>query len=195
MDFRKIRINQYIRAKEVRVVDEGGNYLGVMSPQEALKKAQEEGLDLIEIAPLSNPPVCKIMDFSKFKYLTEKKEKEQRKTQRTHNLKEMYIRPVISDHDLQVKLNHINDFFKHGYGTKIIIRFMGREQEFMKENSDKLLEKISLGISENGVIEKKLFDKNRLSIIVVADKKNVFDKINQLGIPVIELDINGNTLK
>ncbi|MFQ3675025.1 MAG: translation initiation factor IF-3 [Endomicrobiia bacterium] len=171
MDFRKIRINQYIRAREVRVVDESGNYLGVMSPQDALKKAQDQGLDLIEIAPLSNPPVCKIMDFSKFKYLTEKKEKEQRKSQRTHDLKEIHIRPVISDHDLQVKLNHINDFFKHGYGTKIIIRFMGREQEFMQENSVKLLEKINLGISENGVIEKKLVDKNKITLLVLPKKK------------------------
>jgi translation initiation factor IF-3 len=142
-----------------------------MSSQDALKKAQEQGLDLIEISPTSNPPVCKIMDFSKFKYLTEKKEKEQRKSQRTHELKEIYIRPVISDHDLQVKLNHINEFFKHGYGTKIIIRFMGREQEFMEENSAKLLEKINLGISENGVIEKKLVDKNKITLLVFPKKR------------------------
>ncbi len=171
MDFRKIRINQYVRAKEVRVVNEAGEYLGIMSPQDAFKKAQEQGLDLIEIAPQTNPPVCKIMDFSKFKYLTEKKEKEQRKSQRAHDLKEMYIRPVISEHDLQIKLNHVNDFLKHGYGTKIIIRYMGREQEFMKENSQKLLEKINLAILENGVIEKKLVDKNRITLLILPKKK------------------------
>lgn len=171
MDFRKIRINQNIRAKEVRVVDENGKYLGVMPVSDALKKAQEFGLDLIEISPQNNPPVCKIMDFSKFKYLTEKKEKEQRKSQRAHNLKEIYIRPVISDHDLQTKMNHVVEFLQHGYGTRIIIRFMGREQEFMKETSQKLIEKINSAIVNYGVIEKNIVDNNKITLLVIPKKK------------------------
>ncbi len=171
MDFRKIRINQHIRAKEVRVIDETGNQLGIMPVAQALKKAQELGYDLIEIAPQATPPVCKIMDFSKFKYLYEKKEREKRRHQRLTELKEIYIRPSISEHDLEIKLNHIKEFLLHSHPTKITINFTGREIDFMDQTVNKLVEKISSALSEIGNIEPLTKDRNKIVIMITPKKK------------------------
>ena len=102
MDFRRIRINEQIRAREVRLIDESGRQMGVMPMHQALRQAQEIGMDLVEISPQATPPVCKIMDFSKFKYQQEKRDRELRRNQRLTEMKEIYIRPAISEHDLYI---------------------------------------------------------------------------------------------
>jgi len=171
MDFRRYRINQYIRAKEVRVVDEKGQQLGVMPIQQALKQAQQLGLDLVEIAPEANPPVCKIIDFSKFKYQQEKKEKELRKSKRVTEMKEIYIKPTIADHDLQIKLNHIKEFLQKNHPTKILITYFGRTIEFLNQTSEQLIDKIKNELQEYGNFSNIKKDKNRILIIVEPKKK------------------------
>jgi len=171
MDFKRLRVNHYIRAREVRVIDENGKQLGIMPTYVALKKAQELGMDLVEVAPHTNPPVCKIMDYSKFKYLQEKREKEIRKHKRMAEMKEIHMRPSISDHDLQTKLEHVKEFLNHGHRTKIVIRFMGREREFIQENSQKLVEKIRQELYEVGTLEMPHIDENKVVLMVQPKKR------------------------
>jgi len=171
MDFKKYRINQNIRAKEVRLVDEKGQQIGIMSIQEALKKAESLGLDLVEIAPNANPPVCKIMDFSKFKYLQEKKEKELRKAKRHSEMKEIYIKPTIAEHDLQIKLNHVKEFLQKQHPTKILITYFGRSVQFMDQTSEQLIEKIKNELQEYGNFSNIKKDEKRILIIVEPKKK------------------------
>jgi len=171
MDFRRYRVNQYIRAKEVRVVDENGQQLGIMSLQEALQKAQQLGLDLVEIAPQANPPVCKIIDFSKFKYQQEKKEKELRKAKRLSEIKEIYIKPTISEHDLQIKLNHIKEFLEHSHPTKVTITYLGRITEFFDETSQKLVDRITNELKDFGIVSNVKKDKNKVLLMIEPKKK------------------------
>ncbi|MCX7716025.1 MAG: translation initiation factor IF-3 [Endomicrobia bacterium] len=172
MDVRRLRVNQNIRAKEVRVVDENGHQIGIMSIQQALQRAQQVGLDLVEIAPQANPPVCKIIDFSKFKYQQEKKEKKIRKAQRLSEIKEIYIKPTISDHDLQIKLNHVKEFLEHLHSTEITITYMGRLIEFFDQTSQQLIDKITSNLQEYGIISNIKKDKNRIIIRVDPKKRN-----------------------
>ncbi len=171
MDLRKYRINQYIRAKEVRVIDENGQQIGIMPLQQALQKAQQVGLDLVEVAPQANPPVCKIIDFSKFKYQQEKKEKELRKAQRVSEIKEMYIKPTISQHDLKIKLEHIKEFLQHSHPTKITITYLGRIAEFFDQTSQQLVDKITNELKEFGVVSNIKKDKNKILLVVEPKKK------------------------
>jgi len=123
-----VRTNDYIRVPQVRLIDDNGDQLGVKPIQEALKLAREKGKDLIEIVPQSNPPICKIMDFSKYKYEQNQKLKEQRKKQRnTSVIKEIRLRPMISEHDLAFKLDHARNFFEENHKVKFTILFLGRE--------------------------------------------------------------------
>ncbi|MEN3013598.1 MAG: translation initiation factor IF-3 [Endomicrobiia bacterium] len=171
MDFKKYRVNQFIKAKEVRVIDEKGTQLGVMPLQQALQKAQQAGLDLVEIAPQATPPVCKIIDFSKFKYQQEKKEKEIRKSQKLNIMKEIYIKPNITDHDLQIKLNHVKEFLQHRHPTKITITCTGRLLQYFDETSNKLVEKITSELQSFGkfVIKK---DNNKVTITIEPIKRD-----------------------
>ena len=171
MDLRKYRINQYIRAKEVRVIDENGQQIGIVPLQQALQKAQQVGLDLVEVAPQANPPVCKIIDFSKFKYQQEKKEKELRKAQRVSEIKEMYIKPTISQHDLKIKLEHIKEFLQHSHPTKITITYLGRIAEFFDQTSQQLVDKITNELKEFGVVSNIKKDKNKILLVVEPKKK------------------------
>mgnify|MGYP001105412414 CR=1 FL=1 len=171
MDFRKYSVNERIRAKEVRVVDENGQQLGVMPIQQALKQAKQLGLDLVEIVPNANPPVCKIIDFSKFKYQQEKREKELRKTKRATEMKEIYIKPTIADHDLQIKLNHIKEFLQKQYPTKILITYFGRTMEFFDQTSEQLIDKIKNELQEYGILSNVKKDKNRVLIVIEPKKK------------------------
>ncbi|MGB9788518.1 MAG: translation initiation factor IF-3 [Dictyoglomus turgidum] len=149
------RVNEKIRAREIRVVDEDGKQLGIMSVSEALKLARERNLDLVEVAPNANPPVCKIMDFGKFKYELARKEKEAKKNQKiASEVKEIKIRPNIEEHDYQVKLRKIREFLEKGYKVRLIILFKGR-QLIYNEWGDKLLERILQDISDLGTAEKK----------------------------------------
>lgn len=121
------RINEEIRIRDIRVVDNDGNQLGIMLTREAMKIAEERQLDLVEIAPQAKPPVCRIMDFGKYKYELSKKEKEARKKQRVIDIKEVKMRPNIEDHDFDVKVKNAARFLKEGDKVKASIIFRGRE--------------------------------------------------------------------
>ena len=139
----KVRVNGMIRARQVRVIDEEGNQLGIMSPGDAIREAEERGLDLVEVAGKAAPPVCRIMDYGKYRYQQSKRAKESRKHQHTITVKEIKYRPKIDDHDFETKTNHVREFLKEGDKVKITIMFRGREMahpEFGRELLVKVVE-------------------------------------------------------
>lgn len=122
-----LRINEEIRAREVRLVGDAGEQLGIMSARDAYKLAQEKGLDLVEVAPTAKPPVCRIMDYGKYKFEQSKREREARKKQRIITVKEVKLRPNIEEHDFQVKTKNVVRFLEDGDKVKVTIMFRGRE--------------------------------------------------------------------
>lgn len=126
-DEEKVRVNGMIRARQVRVIDDEGNQLGIMSPQDAMREAEERGLDLVEVASRAAPPVCRIMDYGKYRYQQSKRAKESRKHQHTVTIKEIKYRPKIDQHDFDFKTNHVREFLKDGDKVRITIMFRGRE--------------------------------------------------------------------
>ena len=141
----RTRVNERIRAREVRVIDEEGGQLGVMQPFEALKMARERGLDLVEISPTADPPVCKITDYGKFLYQQNKKAHEQRKSSRGSQLKEVKFRPATAEHDYQVRKNQIIRFLGDGHKVRAMIFHRGREmahQEVGRAKMTRLLNEI-----------------------------------------------------
>ncbi|MDP2929906.1 MAG: translation initiation factor IF-3 [Candidatus Omnitrophota bacterium] len=166
---KEIRINYRIRAREIRVIGEHGDQLGVMSTQDGIKNAEEAGLDLVEIAPTANPPVCRIMDHSKFKYEQEKKEKEARKKQRVVHIKEIRMGPKIGEHDYQFKVNHLMEFLKKGDKVKVTMIFRGREMAHV-DLGRKILEKLSSDISGVGEIEEPPRMEGRFINMIVRAK-------------------------
>ena len=147
-----LRINYRIRAREVRVVGEDGAQLGVMSVPDALKRAESAGLDLVEVAPQAAPPVCRIIDYSKYKYEQEKKEKEARKKQKVVHIKEIRLGPKIGEHDYQFKLHNLEEFLKRGDKVKVTMRFRGREMAHV-DLGRKILDRLASDISSVGEIE------------------------------------------
>ena len=127
MSITDLMINEQIRDREVRLIDADGEQLGVMPSRDAQKLADEKRLDLVKISPTAKPPVCKIMDYSKFKFEQQKKEKEARKKQRTIDIKELRLSPNIDKHDVEVKVKKAKGFLKDGDKVKVTIRFRGRE--------------------------------------------------------------------
>ena len=121
------RINDQIRAREVRLIDETGQNVGVVPKTDAMQRAETAGLDLVEVSPDADPPVCKILDFGKYKYQEQKKAAEARKNQKIVEIKEIKMRPGIDDHDYDVKMRAIKRFFEEGDKVKITLRFRGRE--------------------------------------------------------------------
>ena len=143
---RGTRVNDRIRAREIRVIDEEGNQLGVMPPFEALRKARELGLDLVEISPTATPPVCKIMDYGRFLYQQNKRDHEARRHQKRSQLKEVKFRPSTAEHDYQVRLNRIIEFLGEGHKVKAMIFHRGREmahQEVSRAKMERLLEEVA----------------------------------------------------
>ena len=122
-----LNVNEKIRAREVRLINQNGENLGIISSREALDMAREVGLDLLEISPLANPPVCKIMDYGKWKYEEQKKLSEAKKAQKVVEIKELKIRPNIDVHDFQVKVKAARRFIEDGNKVKFTVRFKGRE--------------------------------------------------------------------
>lgn len=132
----KVRVNDQIRVRQVRVIDEEGEQLGIMAPRDAVMEAEKRGYDLVEVAPQADPPVCRIMDYGKYRYQQSKRAKESRKHQHTITVKEIKYRPKIDDHDFDFKTNHVREFLSDGNKVKITIMFRGREMahpEFGKE--------------------------------------------------------------
>lgn len=120
-------MNHQIRARQVRVVDEEGEQLGIMDPREAVRVAEERDLDLVEVAPKADPPVCRIMDYGKYKYEQKRRQRDSRKNQHTVSVKEIKYRPKIDKHDFDYKTNHVREFLSQGNKVKITIMFRGRE--------------------------------------------------------------------
>ena len=147
-----MRINNRIRVKEVRVIGENGEQLGVMQTLDALKSAEEAGLDLVEVAPTVTPPVCRIIDYSKYKYEQEKREKEARKKQKIVHIKEIRMGPKIGEHDYQFKLRFLEDFLKRGDKVKVTMMFRGREMAHI-DLGRKVLDRLASDISTVGEVE------------------------------------------
>ena len=147
-------INEKIRNKELRVIDDEGNQIGIMSAKEAQKLADEKHLDLVKISPDAKPPVCKIMNYSKYKFDQAKKAKEARKKQKTFSLKELRLSPNIDTHDIQVKVKKAKEFLKAGDKVKVSIRFRGRELRHT-DSAEEILRNFAVELSEYGVIDKE----------------------------------------
>ena len=167
-----MRINEEIRAREVRVITADGEQLGIMSGRAAQQLAVERHLDLVEIAPTAKPPVCKIMDYGKFRYEQQKREKEARKKQKTFDIKEVKLRPGIEDHDFNVKYKNAVRFLEDGDKVKVTIMFRGRELSH-PELGEVLLNKIAEQLKEIAVVEKvpKLEGKNMIMIVAPKPAK------------------------
>jgi len=139
------RINQYIQAKEVRLVDEKGKQIGVLPKEKALKQAQKKGLDLVEVAPSAKPPVCKIIDFKKFKFLESKKQQQDKKKTKRVELKEIKLGPFIAENDFNYRLKKAEEFLKEGDKVKISVVFRGRQitkKDFGYKLMERVLEKL-----------------------------------------------------
>jgi translation initiation factor IF-3 len=132
------RINDQIRAREVRLIDETGQNVGVVPKSDALQRATDAGLDLVEVSPDAEPPVCKILDFGKYKYQEQKKAAEARKHQKIVEIKEIKMRPAIDDHDYDVKMRAMKRFFEEGDKVKVTLRFRGREMAHSQLGMDVL---------------------------------------------------------
>ncbi len=146
-------INEQIRDREIRLVGEGGEQLGIMPTREAMRMAEEAGLDLVKIAPTAKPPVCKIVDYGKFKYEQVRKEKEAKKKQKTVEIKEIRLSPNIDTNDLNTKVNAARKFLTKGDKVKITLRFRGREIAHMN-NSRHILDDFASELSDIAVVEK-----------------------------------------
>jgi len=145
-------MNHFIRVPQIRLIGSDGKMMGLFSTEGAIKIAREEGLDLVEIDPNSNPPVCKIMDYGKFKYLQQKKQHESKKHQTVIHIKEIKMRPNIDKHDVEVKVNHIKRFLGDKDKAKVIIQFRGREMQHM-ERAHEIMAKIIKDVETLGVVE------------------------------------------
>ena len=164
-----IRINERILASQVRLVGPEGNQLGIVALQKAQEMANQYDLDLVEVAPQATPPVCRIIDFSKFKYEQEKKEREAKKHQRQGRLKEIRFKPNIDDHDYQTKLKQAISFLKKKDKVKIGLFFRGRQMEHM-DLGRKILDRFIADTQNDGQIEKQPILEGRVMSLIIAPK-------------------------
>ena len=163
-------INEQIRDREIRLVGEGGEQLGIMPTREAMRMAEEAGLDLVKIAPTAKPPVCKIVDYGKFKYEQVRKEKEAKKKQKTVEIKEIRLSPNIDTNDLNTKVNAARKFLTKGDKVKITLRFRGREIAHMN-NSRHILDDFASELSDIAVVEKAPKVEGRSMTMFLAEKR------------------------
>ena len=145
-------VNESISSPEVRVISENGDMLGVLKIEDAIKKAFESGMDLVEVSPNASPPVCKIIDYGKYKYQLQKKLAEAKKKQKTFEVKEVKLRPGIEDHDYDVKLKSIHRFLSAGDKVKITLRFRGREMAYQQRGME-ILKKLENAIELTARVE------------------------------------------
>jgi translation initiation factor IF-3 len=164
------RINDRIRAQEIRLIGADGENVGVVSPNRAMMMAEEAGLDLVEISPNAVPPVCKIMDFGKFKYETQKKEAEAKKKQKIIEIKEIKFRPGTDVHDYEVKMRSVMKFLEEGDKVKVTLRFRGREMAHMDLGRE-LLERVAKDVEEVGKIESMPKVEGRQMVMMVGPAK------------------------
>jgi len=155
---------------QIRLIDENGENVGVVRPEQGLSMAEEAGLDLVEISPNASPPVCKIMDFGKFKYESQKKAAEAKKKQRVIEIKEVKFRPNIDQHDYDVKMRSVHKFLEEGDKVKVTLRFRGREMAH-QELGRELLQRVADDVGEDGKIESMPKLEGRQMIMVIAPQR------------------------
>jgi len=171
IDKRFIRMNERIRAREVRVIGDEGEQIGVMPPFEALKMARERNLDLVEISPTAQPPVCRIMDYGKFLYQNEKREREAKKKQKVITVKEVKFRINVDDHDYETKKNHVLRFLDEGDKVKATIFFRGREMT--RQNLGRqILERLIKDVDQRGLVEFRPRQEGNTLHLILAPKKS-----------------------
>jgi translation initiation factor IF-3 len=163
------RFNQYITVDKVRVIDEAGENVGVMYTREAIEQAAEVGLDLVEVSPNADPPVCKFLDVGKFRYEAQKKANLARKSQKTQEIKEIKMRPNIDDHDYDVKMRAMNKFIGEGDKVKVTLRFRGRELSHQQLGMN-LLKRVQEDIAEVAKVEAYPRMEGRQMLMVMAPK-------------------------
>ena len=163
-------INEQIRDREVRVVSESGEQLGIMSAREAMKLAQEAELDLVKIAPTAKPPVCKIIDYGKYRYEQARKEKEAKKKQRTVEVKEVRLSPNIDTNDLNTKVNNAKKFIAKGNKVKVTLRFRGREMAHMSK-SKYILDDFAESLKDIATIDKPSKVEGRSMVMFLTAKR------------------------
>ena len=168
--FDEPRMNERIRAREIRVVGDDGEQFGVMSARDALALAAEKELDLVEISPNATPPVCKIMDYGKFKYEKTKKDKENKKKQKNVVVKEIRIKPHIDEHDKETKISQIKKFIEKEYKVKISLRLSGREK-LHAESAVKILDDFANSFEETAIVEKKYGKEQVQKFVMLSPKK------------------------
>jgi translation initiation factor IF-3 len=166
----ELRVNEEIRGREVRVVTSEGEQLGIMPVRDALRLAQERDLDLVEVAPTAKPPVCRIMDYGKFRYEQSKKEREARKNQKTTDVKEVRMTPKIEDHDFQVKLRAASKFLKDGDKVKAQVRFRGREIVHA-DLGRKLLNRLAAELQDVAAVERDSRLEGRSMVMILTPKQ------------------------
>ena len=163
-------INEQIRDREVRLIGENGELIGIMPAKEAYKLAQEAELDLVKIAPTAKPPVCKIIDYGKYKYELARKEKEAKKKQKVIEIKEVRLSPNIEDNDLNTKVSAAKKFLEKGNKVKVTLRFRGREMAHMA-SSKHILDDFAKMLEEVAVVEKPAKVEGRSMTLVLAQKR------------------------
>jgi len=166
----RVRINELIRSKDIRVVDENGEQLGIMTPEQALAIAQERDLDLVEVAPGVSPPVCRIMNYGKFQYQKSKRAHDAKKHQKLVTLKEVKFRPKTEEHDYQFKKNHILRFLTEGNKAKATVVYRGREMTH-QEIGQRLMERLLGDLGETAEIEKPPKMEWHALVAIFAPKK------------------------
>ena len=169
-DTKQTQINDEIRASEVRVIDENGEMRGVLSLDEALALAEQADLDLVNVSPNAEPPVCKILDYGKYRYELQKKEKNAKKNQHVTEIKEIRLSPSIEEHDVQVKAKTAIKFLKDGDKLKVSLRFRGRERDYTQLGFE-VMNKFAEIVSEYGVVEKEPKMEGRRMNMFLAPKK------------------------
>lgn len=167
----ELMVNEQIRDKEVRLIDSDGAMIGIVSAKEAQKIANSNNLDLVKIAPNANPPVCKVLDYGKYLFEQSKREKEVRKKQKTINVKEVWMKPQIDDHDFNFKVRHAIRFLKGGDKVKVGVRFRGREMQHTVLGKSLLL-KFADAAKEYGDVERQPKLEGRNMILILGPKKN-----------------------
>ena len=163
------RVNEQIEAEKVRVVNADGEMVGVISKEEGIEIAFEAGLDLVEVSPNADPPVCKVLDYGKYKYEAQKKANEARKKQKVIDVKEIKMRPGIDEHDYQVKMRSVRRFLDEGDKVKMTVRFRGREMAH-QELGMKVLDRVREDVDELAKVEQFPKSEGRLMTMVIAPK-------------------------
>jgi translation initiation factor IF-3 len=163
------RINEKIQVREVRLIDEKGEQRGIVPTVEAMEMARRTGLDLVEVSPTASPPVCKLLDYGKYRFEQEKKLREAKKKQKLVKLKEIRMQPKIEEHDLAFKTKHILEFLTEGFKVKVTIRFRGRELAHTERGRD-VLNKVLENLGESFIVDKTPVMEGRMMSMFISPK-------------------------